>query len=369
MNRKHFMDCWDYSTEELLDMVKLIRMLKEAAKKRCVPKILQDQSLGMIFNGNSTRTRISFEVAINDLGGHGLYLTGGDHGELHLGKREAIKDSAIVISSMVDGIAMRWSNTAEIEEFASYSTVPLYNGMDYTRHPTQTLADLTTIIENMPEGKTLADIKVTFIGSDDIEESSCNDLARLIPRFGGQFTVGCPEGHAFDERFNLENNGPEIREKTAARRKQACEEGGGSIFSTHDPIEAVKDADFVYTGCFTYEGMENEDDVMYFQRVFLDKGFQVSEELLSHCPNAKTMHYLPALRGKEMTDYAMDFEGSLLWKEAENRLHTQRGLLAYLMGMEVIDDFDTSGFNELQLAIVNQIKGMKAKYGTEYTHK
>lgn len=368
---KNFMDCWDYSTDELLDLVDLIKKLKVAARDRQVPKLLADQSLAMIFNGNSTRTRVSFETAVQQLGGFALYLTGGEHGELHLGKRETIGDTARVVSSMVEGISIRWQELDEIAEFAANCSVPVFNMMDYMHHPTQTLCDLTTIIEHLPEGKQLKDIKLAFIGTDDLNESSAGDLAKLLPRFGATVVLGTPEGHAFDEEYNTSEpaNTPELLELTRSRRAQACEEGGGSIVSTHDPIKAVQGADFVYTGCFCYEGMESESEFEYFQRVFVDKGFQVSEELLSHCPGAKTMHYLPALRGKEMTDYAMDFEGSLLWEQAENRLHTQRGLLAYLMGAVSIDDYVPVYGTEDERAIVDAVKAMNDRYGSEPTHR
>lgn len=366
---KNFMDCWDYSTDELLAMVDLIRDLKQLSYERKVPKLIEDQSLAMIFNGNSTRTRVSFEVATHQLGGHALYLTGGPHGELHLGKRETIGDTARVISSMADGISIRWQDVAEIEEFASHCTVPVFNMMDFYRHPTQTLCDLTTIIENLPEGKTLADITLTFIGADDLNESSAGDLAKLLPRFGATVIMGTPEGHAFEEEYNLVEceNDPALIEYNRACRAQACEEGGGQVLSTHDPAEAVSKSDFVYTGCFCYEGMESESEFEYFDRVFVQKGFQVSEQLLANNPQAQTMHYLPALRGKEMTDYAMDFEGSLLWKQAENRLHTQRGLMAYLMGARTLDEFEPRRATDE--AIAAKIEDMYARFGTEYTHR
>ncbi|WP_281654867.1 ornithine carbamoyltransferase [Eggerthella sinensis] len=367
---KNFMDCWDYSTDELLDLVDLIKQLKAAAKERRVPKLLADQSLAMIFNGNSTRTRVSFEVAAQQLGGFALYLTGGEHGEMHLGKRETVGDTARVVSSMVEGIAIRWQDLAEIKEFADSCSVPVFNMMDYMHHPTQTLCDLTTIIEHLPEGKQLKDVKLAFIGTDDLNESSAGDLAKLLPRFGATVVLGTPEGHAFDEEYNTSEpeNTPELLELTRAQRRQACEEGGGQVISTHDPVEAVQGADFVYTGCFCYEGMESESEFEYFDRVFVGKGFQVSEKLLAHCPQAQTMHYLPALRGKEMTDYAMDFPGSLLWKQAENRLHTQRGLMAYLMGGRSIDAYAPVYNTEAERAIVEKITAMTERYGSQYTH-
>ena len=362
---KHFMDCWDYSTEELLSMVDLIRQLKADKKSGKCPKLLEGQSLAMIFNGNSTRTRVSFETAAMDLGAHALYLTGGPEGEMHLGHREHIKDTAIVVSSMVDGIAMRWRATDEMEEFVKNCSVPFFNGMDHTRHPTQTLADLTTIIENLPEGKELKDITLTFIGSTGVRETSANDLAKLLPRFGANVVLCSPEGHFLGGEHD--NNEAWMIERNKERRKLACEEGGGTIYETTDPVEAVQNADYIYTGVYVYEGTETKSDFDYFQTVFLDQGYRVDKELLAHNPKAMTMHYLPALRGKEMDDYAMDFPGSLLWKEAENRLHTQRGLLAYLMGPRVIHASEQDKADE-ELAVKEKLEYLYEKYGLTLTH-
>lgn len=366
---KNYLDIWSYSTDEILDMVELIRELKTLAYKREVPRLLDGQTLAMIFNGNSTRTRVSFETAMTQLGGHAEYLTGGEHGELHLGKRETVADTSRVIASMTDGISMRWFDFRDLEEFARVSTVPVFNMMDSYRHPTQTLCDLTTIIENLPEGKTLADIKLVFVGSDTISESSAGDLAKLLPRFGATIVMCSPENHGLREKLCREMNPFEpdwLLSNTLELRERACAEGGGTIIETHDWQEAVKDADFIYTGCFCYEGMESESDFEYFQRVFLDAGFQVNKNMLSLAPNAKTMHYLPALRGKEMDDYAMDFEGSLLWTQAENRLHTQRGLLAYLMGSRTLDEFAPRRAGDEKVA--DMIERMYQTYGPEYTH-
>lgn len=365
-NFKHFMDCWDYSTDELLAMAELIVQLKKDAKAGKCPKLLKEQSLGMIFNGNSTRTRVSFEVASTQLGAHALYLTGGEEGELHLGKRETIGDTAIVVSSMVDGIVMRWRPTLEMEEFAAHCSVPFFNGMDHTRHPTQTLCDLVTILENLPEGKELKDITFTFIGSTGVRETSANDLAKLLPRFGATVVLASPEGY---ELGGSHDTNPEwMIQKNVEGRKQACEEGGGKVLTTSDPKEAVADADYIYTGCFCYEGTESKSDFEIYERDFISKGFQVTEELLSLCPGVKTMHYLPALRGKEMTDYPMDFAGSLLWRQAENRLHTQRGLMAYLMG-PLSPDFAAAPFTEEEARAKEKIKAMREQFGTEYTHR
>lgn len=362
---KNFMDCWDYSTEELLEMVDLILYLKSCAKKGFVPKLLQGQSLAMIFNGNSTRTRISFETAAQELGASALFLTGGPKGELHLGHRETIEDSAAVISSMVDGIAMRWSDVDEIEEFAKYSTVPVFNGMDFYRHPTQTLCDLVTIIENLPQGKALSDVKLVFVGSGDAGESSANDLAKLLPRFGATVVHLVPPGHELGGSEELGE--PWMVKKNKEQIENACKEGGGTFFWTNDVDGAVKDADFIYTGCYCYEGMEDDTEMEHFNQVFIGGGYQVNEALLAKCPGAKTMHYLPALRGKEMTDYAMDFEGSLLWKQAENRYHTQRGLLAYLMAdRETVSEDEKK---KMEMQAWKRIDNLRMNYGNKYSHK
>lgn len=354
-----FMDCQDYSREELLAMADLIRRLKKSAYEKKVPKLLHGQSLAMIFNGNSTRTRVSFEVAAGELGAQPLYLTGGPEGELHLGKRETIGDTARVISSMVDAISMRWRDTLEMEEFAEACSVPFFNMMDNTRHPTQTLCDFVTILENLPEGKELKDVRLTYIGATGVRETSANDLARLLPRFGATVVLCSPKEHVLG---GAEDHSPEwMIERNRAGRKKAIEEGGGAVLTTDDPIEAVQGADFVYTGCFCYEGTESKSDFEYYQEVFLDKGFQVNRDLLAHCPNAKTMHYLPALRGKEMDDYAMDFEGSLLWKQAENRLHTQRGLLAYFMSPQTKEHSDVELDNEAE-EIKSMISSMISRF-------
>ena len=363
---KNFMDCWDYSTAELTAMAELTMLLKKDAKAGKCPKLLAGETLAMIFNGNSTRTRVSFETASTQLGAHAQYLTGGEGGELHLGKRETIGDTARVISSMVDGIARRWRPTLEMEEFVSKCSVPFFNGMDHTRHPTQTLCDFITILENLPEGKEIKDVTLAFIGATGVRETSANDLAKLLPRFGANVILCSPEGY---ELGGENDRNPQwMIDRNAERRKQACTEGGGSITLTRDPKEAVANADYVYTGCFCYEGTESKSDFEIYYRDFIDKGYQVTEELLSINPRAMTMHYLPALRGKEMTDYAMDFAGSLLWTEAENRLHTQRGLMAYLMG-PLAPDFDAAPFTEEEAAAKAKIRAMRETFGTEYTHK
>ncbi|MCP4819680.1 MAG: ornithine carbamoyltransferase [Shimia sp.] len=315
---KNFIDPWDFSTDELMQLVDFIILLKKADKLGACPKLLEDASLGMIFAAPSTRTRVSFEVAMTQLGGHALYLR---PGELHLGSRESIKDTALVLSRMVDCIMARIHSPEDMEELSKWATVPVINGMTDYNHPTQALCDLVTIVENMPEGKTLADITLTFVGDTTLFECVLNTMNQILPRFGGNVVFASPKG------YSLYDDDSEYREKLIARAEEACKLGGGTFTVLDDPIEAVKNADFIYTGPWTYHGNEHEKKER--DKVFMPK-FQVNEDLISHAPDhAQFMHYGPALRGVEMSEGVMDHERSLLVDEAENRLHTEKGLLAW----------------------------------------
>ncbi len=249
---------------------------------------------------------------------------------------------------MVDGIAMRWRPTLEMEEFVSKCSVPFFNGMDHTRHPTQTLCDFITILENLPEGKEIKDVTLAFIGATGVRETSANDLAKLLPRFGANVILCSPEGY---ELGGENDRNPQwMIDRNTERRKQACTEGAAAasrLRATRRRLWQTRTMSIPAASAM--RGTESKSDFEIYYRDFIDKGYQVTEELLSINPRAKTMHYLPALRGKEMTDYAMDFAGSLLWTEAENRLHTQRGLMAYLMG-PLAHDFDAAPFTEEEAA-------------------
>ncbi len=317
---KDFIDPWDFSTDELMQLVDFIIMLKKADKMGACPKLLENASLGMIFAAPSTRTRVSFEVAMTKLGGHALYLR---PGELHLGSRESIKDTAQVLSRMADCIMARIHSHEEMKELSKWATVPVINGMTDYNHPTQALCDLVTICENMPEGKTLADITLTFIGDTTLFECVLNTMNQILPRFGGNIVFASPEG------YSIYDDTSEYRDQLISRANQACEIGGGTFTVLNDPVEAVKNADFIYTGPWVYHGNEHEKEER--DRVFMPK-FQVNAELIKHAPaHAQFMHYGPALRGVEMSEEIMDHERSLLVEEAENRLHTEKGLLAWYM--------------------------------------
>ena len=184
---RHFIDTQDFSKAELLEMIELTRRIKAADKQGCTPKLLQDASLAMIFEEPSTRTRVSFEVAMTELGGHALYLK---PGEIHLGVRESMYDTAKVLSRMCDGIFARTLKHATITELAKHAEVPVINGLTDYNHPTQVVCDVTTMIEHMPAGKRLEDLNVTFIGDATNVLSS---LMLICTRMGMHFTHAAPK--------------------------------------------------------------------------------------------------------------------------------------------------------------------------------
>src|SRR5512137_1312880 len=187
MKLKHFICTQDFTKDELLDMIELTRLIKEAGRQGATPKLLQDASLAMIFEEPSTRTRVSFEVAMTELGGHALYLK---PGEIHLGARESVYDTAKVLSRMCDAIFARTLKHATISELAKYAEVPVINGLTDYNHPTQVVCDVTTMMEHMPAGKKLEDLNVTFIGDATNVLSS---LMLICTRLGMHFTHAAPK--------------------------------------------------------------------------------------------------------------------------------------------------------------------------------
>ncbi len=310
---RHFLNLVDYSNEEIYELIELGRMLKRADKLGACPPLLHGASLGMIFDEPSTRTRISFEVAMTKLGGHALYLR---PGEIHLGKSETVKDTALVMSRLLDAIEIRTSHDDEIAELAEHATIPVINGMGTYLHPCQALCDLMTITEHLPEGKALKDITLVFVGDATIYENVGTALSHILPRLGAHFVYCAPEGYVADEDFY-------------APAREACEIGGGTFTILHDPKEAVKNADYIYSSVMWYEGFDaNKEKRM---KAFLPD-YQINEALIACAPeHAQFMHYLPAQRGYEMTDAIMDHERSLLWDEAENRLYGEMAILVKLM--------------------------------------
>jgi len=306
----HFIDTQDYSREPLLRLLDLIALLKAADKDGACPKLLAGASLGMIFEEPSTRTRISFEVAMTKLGGHALYLK---PGEIHLGQRESIADTARVISRMVDVIEARTLKHQTVLDLANNATVPVINGLTDYNHPSQVLCDVFTMLEHRQVGKPLEELKVTFVGD---ATNVCSSLMMICTRLGISFT------HAAPERYQA----PEAWRRIARANAVAS---GGALNVTEDVAAAVSDADFVYTDLWWWIGQEAE---IPERRTAFMPTYQVNEALMAKAPShARFMHCLPASRGVEVTDAVIDGPQSIVFDQAENRLHTEKALLVHLV--------------------------------------
>jgi ornithine carbamoyltransferase len=263
----------------------------------------------MIFEAASTRTRVSFENGFAELGGNALYLR---PGEIHLPGRESIGDTALTLSHLSDAIEIRCKRNETIEELAKYATVPVINGMDADRHPAQSMSDALTILENAGR---LAGVTFAYVGD---AAHPCNSLATTLTKLGLDVRIGNAPGY-------------EIAPEIAATAARLAVENGGQFRLTNDPLEAIDGADFIYTDCWWWTGQEAE----YEDRVSAFKPFQVNAELWSHTqPSAKFMHCLPAMRGEEVTDEVIDSEASIVFPQAENRMHFQKALMLALIGID-----------------------------------
>ena len=310
MSLKHFIETQDFTKEELLDIIETVRVIKAADKQGCTPKLLPDASLAMIFEEPSTRTRVSFEVAMSELGGHALYLK---PGEIHLGVRESLADTAQVLSRMVDVVMIRALKHETVTGFAQHATVPVINGLTDFNHPTQVVCDVFTMMEHMPAGKKLEDLNVTFVGDATNVLSS---LMFICTRMGMHFT------HAAPKKYRARPEWVRIAEDN-------CKVSGGSFRMTEDPVEAVREADFIYTDLWWWVGQEAE--IPEREKAFMPR-YQVNMDLLRQAPpTCKVMHCLPASRGVEATDEVLDSPQSIIYDQSENRLHTEKGLLVWFV--------------------------------------
>jgi ornithine carbamoyltransferase len=301
----HFISLLDHSTEEiyaLLDLARQVKLFPDNFRNAC-----EGQSLAMIFQKPSLRTRVSFEVGISQLGGHGLYLGPKDI-QLHRG--ETIADTAKVLSRYVDGIMARVFAHADVEELARQATVPVINGLSDLLHPCQVLCDLLTIREKFG---TLKGLKLAFIGDgNNMAHSLMNGGARV----GMHVSIAHPHGYA-----------PVSDVVTAAT--QVAASNHGSIQVTEDPREAVADADVVYTDVWASMGQEEERQ----ERLARFQGFQVDAALMALArPTAIFLHCLPAHRGEEVAAEVIDGPQSVVFDEAENRLHAQKAVMIRTMG-------------------------------------
>jgi ornithine carbamoyltransferase len=301
---RHLLTLEEYSSREILGLLDFAAKIKKSPAK--FKSALAGQCLAMIFEKSSTRTRVSFEVGMVQLGGHGLYLSGND---LQLGRGETIGDTAKVLSRFVQGIMIRTFAHSTVEELAKHSSVPVINGLTDSHHPCQILADFQTIQEKFKNLKTL---QVVFVGDGN---NVAHSLMIGCAKMGMHFKLVCPSGYEPDTTI----------------LKSAQKEGrkNGSRIEVTQKVEgSVKGANVVYTDVWTSMGQEAEK----VKRLKDFRGYQINEKLMNESPKAIFLHCLPAHRGEEVSAGVMDGGQSMVWDQAENRLHAQKALLVTLMG-------------------------------------
>lgn len=303
---KHFISLHDVTHEEFSQLLSLAAKLKREQKQGVEHHILKGKTLGMIFSKSSTRTRVSFEVGMYQLGGHALFLSAND---IQLGRGETIYDTANVMSRFVDGIMIRTFDHQDVLDLAKYGSIPIINGLTDLLHPCQALADLLTVKEH--KGR-LRGLKLAYIGDGN---NVAHSLLYACAKAGMDVSVGSPAGYECD---------PEI----VKNAKEDAKEFGSKVILTNDPVEAIKDADVVYTDTWASMGQESEKA----ERVKIFKDYQVNKELFAYSrPDSIFMHCLPAYRGFEVTEDVIDSGRSVIFDEAENRLHAQKAVMAMLM--------------------------------------
>ncbi|VBB04882.1 aspartate/ornithine carbamoyltransferase [Lucifera butyrica] len=304
---KDLLSIHDLTADEVYEILDLAKTLKAKQKAGEPHHLLQGKTLGMIFQKSSTRTRVSFETGIYQLGGMGLFLNAND---LQIGRGEPVKDTARVLSRYVDGIMIRTFSHKEVEELAHYSSVPIINGLTDLMHPCQALADLFTAVEykGSLKGKKLA-----FIGDGN---NMAHSLLHGCAKMGMDIAVATPPGY-------------EPAARIVAEAKADAAKTGSQVIIVNDPLEAAKNADVLYTDVWASMGQETEQ--MARKRIFVD--FQINQSVLAVAhPESIVMHCLPAHRGEEITDEVMEGPHSVVFDEAENRLHVQKAIMALLMG-------------------------------------
>ncbi|MBR2774437.1 MAG: ornithine carbamoyltransferase [Selenomonadaceae bacterium] len=305
---KDLLSIHDLSRDEVEEIIDCAAKLKVMQKAGVEHKLLAGKTLGMIFEKSSTRTRVSFEVGIFQLGGTGLFLSSKD---LQLGRGEPIKDTARVLARYLDGIMIRTFEQAKVEELAKYADIPVINGLTDLLHPCQVLTDLLTIREH--KGKNFRALKMAYVGDGN---NMTNSYLYGAAKVGMTLTVATPADY-------------KPNQKVYETALTDAEETGAKLSWTQDPVEAVRDADIIATDTWASMGQEAEHDAR--KKIFAP--YQVNKQLLSHASkNVIVLHCLPAYRGEEITDDVLEDNAHVIFDEAENRLHTQKSIMALTMG-------------------------------------
>ncbi len=303
---KHLLSIHDITTDETKQILSVAQDLKEKQKKGIPHPILKNKTLGMIFSKSSTRTRVSFEVGMYQLGGHALFLSSND---IQLGRGETIYDTANVLSRYLDGIMIRTFEQSDVEDLAKFGSIPIINGLTDLLHPCQALTDMLTITEH--KGK-LEGLKLAYLGDGN---NMTHSLLYAGAKLGVNVSVATPKGF-------------ECNEEVIANAKEDAKKTGAVIDISYDPVQAIKDADAVYTDTWLSMGQEGSKE----ERLKVFKDYQINSALMKHAKNdAIFLHCLPAYRGYEVTEEVIDGPQSVIFDEAENRLHTQKAIMALLM--------------------------------------
>ncbi|MCG2725098.1 MAG: ornithine carbamoyltransferase [Elusimicrobia bacterium] len=302
MKIKDFLTVADYTKEDIKEVFDCAAKIKARQKSGNPYTPFKGKSLGMIFQKSSTRTRVSFEIGMNQLGGYPMFLGAND---TQLKRGETIADTARVLSRMLDAIMLRTYDHKDVEELAKYSAIPVINGLTDMHHPCQIMADMFTILEHK---KKLEGLTIAWVGDGN---NVLHSWIEGAPLTGLNLKMAFPKGYEPDK-------------KILARGKEIAKKENTEMITTNDPIEAVKNADIIYTDVWTSMGQDAEKE----ERLKAFEGFQINSELLKHtAKDVIVMHCLPAHRGEEITDEVVDGQHSVVWDQAENRMHVQKAIL------------------------------------------
>ncbi len=303
---RSFLTATDLSSEDLFAIFERARILKESIKERKTLDVLRNRVIGILFEKPSTRTRTSFESAILRLGGAAIYLAPGD---LQIKRGEPIEDTGRMLGSYLDAVVARVYDHQTVQDFSRYSGIPVINGLSDLEHPTQAVCDLFTILETKGEVRGLT---LTYIGDGN---NVCHSLLLTCALAGMNMNVACPEGYS--PRADILNEANEIAEKTGAKMEVL-----------DNPKEAAEGADILYTDVWVSMGEEGEEET----KLDAFEGYQINADLLSAASkDVRVMHCLPAHRGQEITSDVIEGPQSIVWQQAENKMHGAAGILDYFL--------------------------------------